>query len=237
MDQNEKKLQELMSSLNAYSRQQMTPTMRWKITDLYEECGGQKRLADERAKYVLPLLQQQYRNRVAMRGKEYTETPQGLFDKVVWFLTNPKAKPSILFNGIPGTGKTTIANAIMDVLAVLYKDEAMKEQITLKRCKASELGEMVKKEQDKFKRFQSATVLFIDDVAFSGESEVVNDYGTKRRPFDDLLEYRYDRQLMTICTSNLTEMQFKEKYGERIYSRMCEMFMILQCGKTDYRQQ
>jgi DNA replication protein DnaC len=237
MEQNEKRLQELMNSLNAYNGNVVSSVSRWKISDSYDVSNGRKYMRDERVAFVKPMIKKQYCNRIAMRNGKYVQVPETLFDKITDFLTSKTSKCSLLLNGIPGTGKTTLAHSIMDVIAVLYRSEINTNQIYCIRCKASELGEMVKEKKEQFKRLKSATVLFVDDVAFSGENEVVNDYGTKRRPFEDLLEYRYDRQMMTICTSNLTFEQFREKYGERIYSRMCEMFMVLQCGKIDYRQQ
>lgn len=231
-----KRLQELMSSLNAYSAYKVSPTARWKIADEVQTVNGETHVIAERVAYVAPMLAQQYKNNVALRGGRYNAMPSELFGKIAAFLTDRNAKPCLLLNGVPGTGKTTLANAIMDVIAVLYKNDITTNKMTCHRCKASELGEVVKEDKTKFQRIKTATVLYIDDIAFSGESEVVNDYGTRRRPFDDIIEYRYDRQLMTICTSNLTFEQFREKYGERIFSRMCELFAVYQCGKTDYRK-
>ena len=102
--------------------------------------------------------------------------------------------------------------------------------------KASELGEVLKRDKDGYKALKSVTCLFIDDLGFNGESEMVNDYGVKARPIEDIIEYRYDRQLMTVCTTNLTAGEIRTKYGERIYSRICESFSMVAVAGTDYRQ-
>jgi hypothetical protein len=68
------------------------------------------------------------------------------------------------------------------------------------------------------------------------ESEMVNDYGVKARPIEDIIEHRYDRQLLTVCTTNLTAGEIRDKYGERIYSRICETFSMVPVNGMDFRQ-
>jgi DNA replication protein DnaC len=54
----------------------------------------------------------------------------------------------------------------------------------------------------------------------------------------ELLKERYVNvpHNRTMVTTNLTPEQMKEKYGERVYSRMREMFNVIPIAGSDLRQ-
>lgn len=233
-------MQSLMSSLNARncnimaSRQQ---TSRFKVRDkMYISPNKDEvKVVEDRKSSVEGLLLYQYQQRVAMRHMEYSPIDEHVLAVVCKYLTDPSSKSSLLMMGPTGTGKTTLMTAIFDIVCVMHKEEIMYKEVRFSYVKASELGETLKYTPDEFKRIKGATVLFVDDLAFSGESELVSEWGTKRRPIDDIIEYRYDRQLATICTTNLTEELLKKNYGERIWSRMREEFIFLPVVGKDFR--
>ena len=64
-------------------------------------------------------------------------------------------------------------------------------------------------------------MLGIDDLG-TEPSEVL-DYGNVYTPVIDLLTKRYEEQLFTVITTNLTPQQIREHYGDRIADRLNEM--------------
>lgn len=136
--------------------------------------------------------------------------------------------------GTPGTGKSTMLKAIRNTYEFLYDGDYEKPKIGFH--KASKLGSIMKSDPDLFRKISSCAVLFIDDLGFLGESEVVNDYGVKRRPIEAIIESRYDNMATTFFTTNLTQQQLYERYGGRIYSRFCEMCTFVPMTGQDYRQ-
>ena len=51
----------------------------------------------------------------------------------------------------------------------------------------------------------------------------------------DLITKRYEEQLFTLFTTNLTFSQIKEKYEERIADRIIEMVVPIRFGNGSYR--
>ena len=232
-------MQTLLNSLTAYNARYRQPNERWKIRDEYasvKNADGTPIVTKERVAYVAGLMRQQYELLVRGRGMHQQPIDETALGKVVNFLTNTATRTSMLLIGTPGTGKTTLMRSAYMVIGFLYRDEISSHKISSKWAKASDLGALLKQDKEGYKEHKNATCLFIDDMGFNGESEVVNDYGVKARPIEDIIEHRYDRQLLTMCTSNLTEGEIRKKYGERIYSRICEAFGIVAMAGTDYRQ-
>ena len=229
----------LLNSLTAYNRQWRNTSERWKITDEYapyNDKDGKRILIKERVAYVQDIMEHQYGLLVQKRHMQLRDIDRRVLEICCMFLTNPDARTSMLLYGTPGTGKTTFMRSMFMTVGFLYNDEIKKREIRSRYIKASELGAMLKNDKDGYKELKSATCLFIDDLGFNGESEMVNDYGVKARPIEDILEYRYDRQLLTVCTTNLTSEEIRDKYGERIYSRICEAFSLVGVAGVDFRQ-
>ena len=67
--------------------------------------------------------------------------------------------------------------------------------------------------------------LFMDDVGM--EEEVVNEYGNKITPMVRLLHSRYDRNLITVITTNLNWEQMCSRYGERISDRLANYHRLV----------
>ena len=93
----------------------------------------------------------------------------------------------------------------------------------------------------KYQRIQEEHSLFynmyIDEIG--SEQNIVNHYGNKIHPLEAFLFERYRvftrYNKLTHCTTNLTLDQLKENYGDRIYSRLFEMFNIIVTKGTDLR--
>ena len=231
-------MQTLLNSLNAYNRNFEQPSERWKIRDEYSpyrDQSGNRIMTKERTAYVGDILRNQYGFLVAKRNMELKPIDSHILEICQRFLTDPSTRSSLLLFGTPGTGKTTFMKAIHMTVGFLYQEEISRYEMRIRYIKASELGALLKQDKEEYKATKTATCLFIDDIGFNGESEVVNDYGVKARPIEDIIEHRYDRQLMTVCTTNLTAGEIRSKYGERIYSRICETFSMVPVTGMDYR--
>ena len=81
-------------------------------------------------------------------------------------------------------------------------------------------------------RFQQ--MLAIDDLG-KEPTEVLN-FGNVVSPVVDLLEYRYNHQLFTVVTTNLTPKEIREKYGARIADRFNEMLEVIRFQDISYRR-
>lgn len=240
MEQERNRLQELTNLLNARNRgvvNSYSRHSRFKVTDKYAiGANRSERIKVEDRISILPdLLLYQYQQRVAMRRMEYKGIDQHAYSVVCKYLTDVTSKSSLLLMGTTGTGKTTMMLSVYDVLQALYREEIADNEVSFYYTKASEIGGIMKTNEQNFKRLKQSMVLFVDDLGFNGESEVVNDYGVKRKPIEDIIEYRYDKQLATIFTTNLNEDMIKDTYGKRVHSRMREEFLFLPMTGIDYR--
>jgi chromosomal replication initiation ATPase DnaA len=73
-------------------------------------------------------------------------------------------------------------------------------------------------EGEKFQTYGSCIRLLLDDLG----TEHADKAGSARIDFDELLDQRYRKGLGTFITTNLTADVFKERYGDRIASRVRE---------------
>jgi DNA replication protein DnaC len=92
-----------------------------------------------------------------------------------------------------------------------------------------------KNEPEYFEQLKKAELLFIDDAG-TEPSAIVKIWGNEVVPFTDMIYHRYERQLFTIITSNLTMPELSAKYGERIADRFEEMFDRIAFENNSYRK-
>ena len=90
------------------------------------------------------------------------------------------------------------------------------------------------KDYKKIEKLKKEPMLAIEDMG--RESTEVLDYGNVYNPVIDLLEYRYDQQLFTAFTSNLSVDELAKKYGTRITDRFREMFLKVVFTNQSYRK-
>lgn len=81
-------------------------------------------------------------------------------------------------------------------------------------------------------------ILYIDD--FGSGNSIINHYGTTYDVMDELLQARYDEFVrsgaITHISTNIKPSEFKEKYNERITSRLSAMFNVVDFPAKDYRK-
>lgn len=144
-------------------------------------------------------------------------------------------KVGLLLYGSVGSGKTTLAKAICNLIGILYGGSSISSERTeIYRVSALNLAKYVLDDPGYFARLKNKELLFIDDVGTEPES--VKSWGNEFSPVTELIYARYDRQLFTIATSNLNDEEFGERYGVRIADRMEEMFERLHYKQNSYRR-
>ena len=85
----------------------------------------------------------------------------------------------------------------------------------------------------KFADLRRRDMLAIDDMG-KEPAEIMN-YGNVLNPVIDIIEHRYQHQLFTAITTNLTGNQIREKYGARIADRFNEMLEVIVFQDISYR--
>jgi predicted ATPase len=82
--------------------------------------------------------------------------------------------------------------------------------------------------------YLKADVLFIDDI---GSEPVINHFGNTTKIIGEIINVRYDiKKAVTHCTTNLDPKSLKEHYGDRVFSRMKELFNFIHMTGTDRRK-
>lgn len=74
----------------------------------------------------------------------------------------------------------------------------------------------------------------IDDIG--QESAELNRYGQMLYPIRDIMLYRYEKNLLTLVTTNLNPKDLTERYGKRLGDRMQELFEIIVIKEDSYRR-
>lgn len=81
-------------------------------------------------------------------------------------------------------------------------------------------------------------VLYIDD--FGSGNSIINHYGTTYDVMDELIQGRYDEFVksgaITHISTNIKPSEFKDKFNERITSRLNAMFNVIDFPVKDYRR-
>ena len=168
-----------------------------------------------------------YMAEVELRGGKYSEDEHlhTAMRNIAEYLTTPTmGRFGMMFCGLVGNGKTTTVRALNEAVkwwsAMKGFDGEYKE---LKIIAAKDVM------QGPASILPQCELLAIDDL---GEEPVERvEYGSVHTPLVDLLEQRYNRQLFTVITTNLTSQEIGEKYGLRIRDRLREMMY-----KIDFKQ-
>ena len=188
--------------------------------------------AEEAYTYLLAavMAEVEYRHRTFC-SDEYLE--KQLHEMAHW-LTSPSSHFGILLCGGCGNGKSTMLKAFQQLLNALhipkpYNDGTYGIQIV----DAKYIAHLCKNNYEAYRKLISVDMLGIDDLG-TEPSEVL-DYGNVYTPVIDLLTKRYEEQLFTVITTNLTPQQIREHYGDRIADRLNEMVKKIVFSNGTYR--
>ena len=132
-----------------------------------------------------------------------------------------KDKKGLFFFGNTGTGKTYTLHALaknkgkVDNFVELLANfrDAMRKGFYL----------------DNLNDYCNKEFIFIDDVGAENISEFVLEF------FYLVVNKRYENMKRTVISTNLTIEAFKDRYGDRILSRLSEMCLIIELKGDDRR--
>ena len=177
-----------------------------------------------------------YTETVKQRMIPFKETPEvkEYIAKVAKWLVSHNCKPGLMLYGQVGNGKTTMAKAACSMINTLYHSALTHECKSVWQISALDLAVIARNDSERFERIKKTEMLFIDDLGC--EPVTVKSWGNELTPVVELLYHRYDKQLFTIISSNLSDSDFKERYGDRIDDRMREMFDRLSFTNKSFRK-
>ena len=135
-------------------------------------------------------------------------------------------KDSLIIMGNTGTGKTTLALALADAIGIRNNSPYCYSMTKLERTLSADstwFDEVVNENR----------YIVLDDVGT--ESREISIYGNRIMLFNELVFARYDNRLPMIITTNLTTALLKERYGEKVVSRLNEMCDTLLMVGDDLR--
>lgn len=155
-------------------------------------------------------------------------------------IKNPSINKGILLVGNCGTGKTDLMKLFAKNTRLVYfirESKRIAKEYVDKKDIPEEYTEPFKLAiNDPVTFYQPLAGMCIDDM---GGEETKNSYGNKANVIADLIEMRYNNKYtgpFLHATSNLTAEQFKQYYGERVISRMRQIFNFVKMPGNDRRK-
>lgn len=166
------------------------------------------------------------------------------FDAIVAKIVTGEVRDGkgFLFMGTTGSGKTKRAKFICDMIGIhFYKAESIGPKWIMGEGDDDYLQEYMRSSKPRWSELpHHYGDIFIDDLGVEDESYSV--YGNTTDVMRKVLRWRYDVFTMpelrwkTYITTNLDEASLKQRYGERIASRLNEMCVFLSLKHPDRRQ-
>ena len=138
-----------------------------------------------------------------------------------WLFDSPQR--GLLLYGSLGNGKTTMLKSIHRLFS------GKSYYVTAKRIFDSF------KDSERIPVFQQDSILLIDDLGAEPERCLV--YGEEHHPLTDVLLRRYDENSTTIVATNLPEESIRQRYGDRLFDRISEMYAVILYNSPSYRTQ
>ncbi len=134
-----------------------------------------------------------------------------------------------------GNGKTTLVKAVQNLFGYLNipMPEGHGMVWGLRLCDAKEVAHIARTDYLAFLALMRIPMLAVDDVGI--EPLEVMEYGNVVSPIAELLTKRYDGQLFTLMTTNLTPEGIRKHYGDRIADRLGEMSVVIPFKNPSYR--
>ena len=176
-----------------------------------------------------------YQAEVAFRHRDYVqdEFVDANILRLAQFLTADDGKFGVILCGQCGNGKTTLLYAFQSLLNYMGDTNFFTERKGIRIIDAKEVASFAR-DAKAFTPLKQTDMLAIEDMG--REATEVLDYGNVLNPVIDLLEYRYNMQLFTAITTNLTPKEIRGHYGNRIADRFNEMLEIIIFENKSYRK-
>lgn len=156
-------------------------------------------------------------------------------DTIAGWLTGDSPQFGLLLCGGCGNGKSTFVKAFQQILNQLnLRSEYYRTAWSMRIMDARSIARLCKSDFREWENLCALPMLAVDDLGI--EPLEIQDYGNILSPMVDLLTRRYDRQLFTMVTTNLTPQEIRAKYGDRIADRLNEMMVKIVFGNPTYRR-
>jgi DNA replication protein DnaC len=169
------------------------------------------------------------------RKFEMNDSLSWQIDTLAQWLTSENSKFGLLLCGGCGNGKTTLVRAFQRILnQANIRDEYNRDYYGIAIVEAKDIVTLRHENYRDWENLCKKEMLAIDDLGV--EPVETQAYGNVFYPIVDMLTKRYDRQLFTIITTNLTPAEIREKYGERIADRLNEMMEKIIFKNDTYRK-
>ncbi len=196
-------------------------------------------------RFRLPMTAEQMRDallaavqaEVACRRRTFsmTDALSEQIGRMVPLLTGESPKFAAVLCGGCGSGKTTLVKAVQNLLCYLSipVPNGHGKVWGLRLCDAKETAYLARTDYPAFLTLMRAPMLAVDDVGI--EPLEVMEYGNVVSPIVELLTKRYDGQLFTLLTTNLTPDGIRKRYGDRIADRLNEIAIVIPFKNPSYR--
>lgn len=192
--------------------------------------------------------------RVEVENRHRTFLSTELYRRHLWdiakWLTSDSPMFGLFLCGGAGNGKTTILRAMKNMVDYLRSDEQYSSRQQerpisgYRIVNAKELVMYAKAYNNpsrdnadtvkEWRRVRDMEILAIDDLGTEPRESM--HYGDFVTAATDILSYRYEEQLCTIVSSNLSAGEISQYYDERIADRFREMMHIVNFGnEQSYR--
>ena len=183
----------------------------WKANDEYvrQTVAGQAEAATSAARGDLQMPPRV----LGLVSGELEETP------ALWAVRD--AKPGIVcLSGGPGVGKTIAAG------------RWLWERGRGRFMKSARLARVNRYDRDEMRQLLAQPALVLDDLG----TEFVDNKGNFHAIVDELIDYRYDYGLPLVITTNLSGVDFKARYEERIADRIRESGRFVEIAGDSMRR-
>lgn len=188
---------------------------------------------DDAKVYLLAAYQAEVerRHKVFERNEHFDEQ----LNLIANYLTGESKKFGLMFCGLCGNGKTTWAKALQLLVSGLnLKNPINNLYYVFPLWNAKDLAMRSKGNYNDWRNVMRYQFMIVDDLGT--EPREVMEFGNVYTPLIDLITTRYEEQLFTIFTTNLTPAQLEEKYGKRIVDRLNEMIGKVVFENESYRR-
>ena len=209
-----------------YINNEKCPCLIQKIIDLHYEMSNMKGILHDFSEFSFDFYKDKYSEKVGMTEKENIKE---IFEKAKNFCEKDECE-NLLFYGGCGVGKTFLSSCIAKKMldsgkSVIYQTAAS----LFSDYEDYKFGR--KEDGEIFDILQEADLLIIDDLG----AEVSNSLSSQF--FLDLINKRNMLGKKMIISTNLTMDGIRNKYTERLLSRIFENFEVLQFVGEDIRIQ
>lgn len=188
---------------------------------------------DDAKVYLLAAYQAEVerRHRVFERNEDF----DAQLNLIANYVTGGSKKFGLMFCGLCGNGKTTWAKALQLLVSGLnLKNPINNLYYVFPLWNAKDLAMRSKGNYNEWRNVMRYQLMIVDDLGT--EPREVMEFGNVYTPLIDLITTRYEEQLYTIFTTNLTSAQLEEKYDKRIVDRLNEMVEKVVFENESYRR-